>query len=295
MASEDMLALYAPKIENALDGMIPASGLAQQSVADAMRYSLLGGGKRLRGALMLEFYRVCGGDAEKAMPFACAVEMIHAYSLIHDDLPCMDDDDMRRGKPSCHKAFGEAMAVLAGDGLLTLAFETMLSPENLAVFPAERLFAATGELARGAGLYGMLGGQCIDVGSDGKIPDAQGLREMCAMKTGALIRAACVAPCLLAGADEEKLAAAQTYAEALGLAFQIRDDMLDRIGDEKTLGKAIGADEKQHKTTFVGLYGLEKCRETVHALTAQAADALTVFEDAGALAALARQMEGRMY
>ncbi len=295
MASDDMLGLYAPKIEKALEACIPASGLAQQTVADAMRYSLLGGGKRLRGALLLEFYRVCGGDGEKAMPLACAIEMIHAYSLIHDDLPCMDDDDMRRGKPSCHKAFGEAMAVLAGDGLLTLAFETALAPENPNGFPAERLYAAAGELARGAGLYGMLGGQCIDVENDGHIPDAQDLRTMCAMKTGALIRAACLAGCRLAGADEEKLAAAKAYAEALGLAFQIRDDMLDCIGDENTLGKATGADEKQGKTTFVGLYGLEKCRETVHELTAQAVGALTFFDDAGALKALAVRMESRMY
>ncbi|MBQ3879797.1 MAG: polyprenyl synthetase family protein [Oscillospiraceae bacterium] len=295
MASKELLSFYAPRIEQALESCIPSSGLAQQTVADAMRYSLLGGGKRLRGALLLEFCRVSGGDWEKAMPFACAIEMIHAYSLIHDDLPCMDDDDMRRGKPSCHKAFGEGMAVLAGDGLLTLAFETALRPENLRDFASSALYAAAGELARGAGLYGMLGGQCIDVENDGHLPSASALEEMCAMKTGALIRAACLAGCRLAGADETMCEAAEKYASALGLAFQIRDDMLDRIGDEKTLGKATGADEKQHKTTFAGLYGLDRCREMVHDLTLQAEKALACFEDRDGLLALARQMESRMY
>lgn len=294
MEFENMLAFYAPKIEAALSARIPQAGLAQQRVADAMRYSLLGGGKRLRGALVLEFNRICGGDAEAAMPFACAVEMIHAYSLIHDDLPCMDDDDLRRGKPSCHKAFGEAMAVLAGDGLLTLAFETALAPETLRRTGAQAAFQAAAALAQGAGLYGMLGGQCIDVEAQGCLPDAKTLENMCAMKTGALIIAACKAGCIAAGAEEARICAAEDYARALGLAFQIRDDMLDCIGDEKTLGKATGADVRQGKTTFVGLYGLARCEEMVAQLTQKACCALSVFDDAQALCALAGQMETRM-
>ena len=294
MECKDILSVYASRIEAALDKTIPASGLAQQTVADAMRYSLLGGGKRLRGALLLEFCRLCGGEPEKAMPFACAIEMIHAYSLIHDDLPCMDDDDMRRGKPSCHKAFDEGMAVLAGDGLLNMAFETALAPENTESFSAETLYKAAGELARGAGLYGMLGGQCIDVENDGRLPGAKELENMCAMKTGALIRTACRVGCILGGADDEKLASADEYASALGLAFQIRDDMLDCIGDASVLGKATGADERQKKTTFVGLYGLEKCGEMVSVLTKKAISALDAFEDAEALSELALSMENRM-
>lgn len=294
MESKDMLAFYAPKIEAALCACIPDGGLTQQQVADAMRYSLLGGGKRLRGALVLEFCRVCGGSFEDAMPFACAAEMIHTYSLIHDDLPCMDDDDLRRGKPSCHRAFGEAMAVLAGDGLLTLAFETMLAPDVLQRLDAACALRAAGELACGAGLYGMLGGQCVDVENEGCLPDAQTLTHMCAMKTGALIIAACRAGCITGGADETWLSAAAEYAQALGLAFQIRDDMLDCIGDAQTLGKETGADARQGKTTFAGFYGLARCREMVAQLTQQACSALAVFEDAEALCALARQLETRM-
>ena len=220
--------------------------------------------------------------------------MIHAYSLIHDDLPCMDDDDLRRGKPSCHKAFGEAMAVLAGDGLLTLAFETMLAPQVGESVSAQLALRAAGELARGAGLYGMLGGQCIDVEKEGCLPDAQTLKQMCTLKTGALILAACRAGCILGGADEVRLCAASEYAQALGLAFQIRDDMLDCIGDAKTLGKETGADVRQGKTTFAGLYGLARCAEMVAELTQQACAALSAFQDTAALATLARQMETRM-
>lgn len=294
MEYKNMLAYWAEKIEKELDASIASSGLAQQRVADAMRYSLLGGGKRLRGALVLEFCRVCGGNTDAAMPFACAVEMIHAYSLIHDDLPCMDDDDMRRGRPSCHIAYGEAMAVLAGDGLLTLAFEKMLSPDTLAALSPVNAFKAAGELARGAGLYGMLGGQCIDVGLDGMLPDADSLRDMCAMKTGALMIAACRMGCIAADCTDRQLAAATEYAKALGLAFQIRDDMLDLIGDSAVLGKATGADEKQHKTTFAGLYGLEKCSSMVTELTDKAVAALSCFEDAQGLCALSLEMAKRM-
>jgi len=294
MACKDLLGVYAPMVESALDACIPASGLAQQTVADAMRYSLLGGGKRLRGALVLEFARLCGGSIDAAMPYACAIEMIHAYSLIHDDLPCMDNDDLRRGKLTCHIAFGEGMAVLAGDGLLNLAFETALDPKNAKVLGSQIAFAAAGELARASGLYGMLGGQCIDVENDGRLPDADGLRQMCAMKTGALIVAACRTGATVGGADEAQLAAATAYARALGLAFQIRDDMLDVIGDAQTLGKATGADVRQQKTTFAGLYGLDRCQTMIEDLTRKAVDALSSFSDAEALAELAESMAVRM-
>ncbi|MDE6133098.1 MAG: polyprenyl synthetase family protein, partial [Oscillospiraceae bacterium] len=204
------------------------NGYCQKSIAQAMWYSLSAGGKRIRPVLMLEFCRMCGGDVEKVLPSACALEMIHTFSLIHDDLPCMDNDDFRRGKPSCHKAYGEAEALLAGDALLNLAYE-IISSSGL---PAETKIAVISELSMDVGINGMIGGQVIDTSYDGKMI-ADLLLEMYSMKTGALLKAACKIGCIAAGADVEKLKAAETYAEKLGLAFQIKDDILDVSGDEK--------------------------------------------------------------
>ena len=256
---------------------------------EAMRYSLLAGGKRLRPILTLEFCRLCGGDVRAALPAACGVEMLHTYSLIHDDLPCMDDDDLRRGKPSNHKVFGECTAVLAGDALQAFAFETVLS----APLPPERTVRCAQLLADAAGHAGICGGQQLDLEWEGRTLDRGELMEVHLRKTSALIRAACLMGVAAAGGTAEQAAAARRYADALGLAFQIRDDMLDVIGDEATFGKPIGSDKAEEKTTFVDLIGLEGCENEVVRLTEEAIEALSVFDGAEFLAALSRSMETR--
>ena len=251
---------------------------------DAMYYSLLAGGKRIRPVLLLECCRMCGGDAEAALPFAGAVEMIHTYSLIHDDL--------RRGRPTNHKVYGEATAVLAGDALLTAAFEFMLEPP--AAIPPERALAAAGVLARAAGGRGMVGGQVLDMAGEGHALGLSEVEELQRLKTGALISAAAEMGCVLAGGSEEQRRAAVRYAQCLGLAFQIQDDILDVVGDEATLGKRVGSDAKREKTTFVTLKGVEACRELVDALTAEAVEALACFGPEGeGLRALAGTLAGR--
>ncbi|NCE64288.1 polyprenyl synthetase family protein [Pseudoflavonifractor sp. 524-17] len=258
---------------------------------DAMRYSLVAGGKRLRPILLLESCRMCGGDVLRALPFACGVEMLHTYSLIHDDLPCMDDDDLRRGRPTNHKVFGEATAVLAGDALLTAAFETVLEPVE-GVSPAQALSAASC-LAKAAGAAGMAGGQALDIAGEGYALSLAEVEELQALKTGALICAAAEMGCILAGGGAEERAAVRQYAQCLGLAFQIRDDMLDVEGEETVLGKPIGSDAENEKTTFVTLKGLDDCRERVAELTRGAKEALSGFEDPGFLCWLADALEAR--
>lgn len=294
MRHEERLAQYAGMIEDGLDRLLPLEGLRQDTVMEAMRYSALGGGKRLRGAFVLEFCRMSGGDVTAALPYACAVEMIHAYSLIHDDLPCMDNDDLRRGKPSCHKAYGEATALLAGDGLLNRAFEAALSADAAARLDAERVVRLAREIADAAGVYGMIGGQCIDLAYDGRMPDRATLDGLIALKTGALIRVSCRMGCIAGGAAEEKIDAADTFAARLGLAFQIRDDMLDVEGDAAVLGKATHADERQGKTTYPALLGMDACRREVERLTAEAVEALDVFADRAFLTELAWSLATRL-
>ena len=245
----------------------------QQKLFDAMRYSLLAGGKRLRPLLVLEFCRLCGGDVNKAMPFAAAVEMIHTYSLIHDDLPCMDDDDLRRGNPTNHKVYGEAVAVLAGDALLTAAFSYIAKAD----FSALCRIQAVDVLANCAGELGMVGGQILDIESESRQCTAQEVMDIQSRKTGALIRAACQLGVIAADGTQEQMAAAEQFAEHLGLAFQIRDDMLDVIGSAQELGKAVGTDSV--KNTFVQLYGIEKCDRMVTEHTQTAINALKVFSD----------------
>ena len=257
-----------------------------------MRYSLLAGGKRLRPVLLLEACRLCGGAVEDALPFAGAIEMVHTYSLIHDDLPCMDDDDLRRGRPTNHKVFGEANAVLAGDGLLTAAFETMLAPGQK--LPPERVLAAAGILARAAGGRGMVGGQVLDMAGEGRALGLTEVEELQRLKTGALIRAAVEMGCAVAGGAEEQREALCRYADCLGLAFQIQDDILDVVGDEATLGKPIGSDVRSDKTTFVALKGLADCRILVAELTDRAVEALAPFgSEAESLRGLAQSLAGR--
>ena len=259
----------------------------QSRLFDAMRYSLLSGGKRIRPCLVLEFCRVCGGDWWKALPFAAAMEMVHTYSLIHDDLPCMDNDDYRRGRLTNHKVFGEAMAVLAGDGLLTAAFSTAASADA----DAKTVADVVSVIALCAGENGMVGGQVLDLEGEDRQLGAEEIRTIHALKTGALIRAACCVGVLAGHGTKEQLEAAKTYAEALGLAFQLRDDMLDVLGDAKKLGKATHADEK--KSTFVSLYGVGRCAQMIEEETETAVNALQAFEDREFLTCLARQLAVR--
>ncbi len=254
----------------------------QTRLFDAVEYSLLAGGKRLRPVFAFEFCRLCGGDWKKAAPFAAAIEMIHTYSLIHDDLPCMDNDDYRRGRLTNHKVFGEAMAILTGDALLTDAF---------AVASVAGIVEAIGVLAECAGSLGMVGGQVLDIMSEERVLTEQEVIDIQTRKTGALINAACVTGAMAGGATEEQIEAAAKFAGALGLAFQIRDDMLDVIGNAQELGKAVGVDDG--KNTFVRLYGLEKCEELVQKYTAVAIDALSVFHDTDYIKALAGSLTGR--
>ncbi len=263
--------------------------LPQKRLFDAMRYSLLAGGKRIRPVLTLEFCRVCGGDWKKAVPFACALEMIHTYSLIHDDLPCMDNDDYRRGRLTNHKVFGEALAVLAGDGLLTAAFETAAHAD---ASPATALWVVR-ILAEQAGELGMVGGQVLDMDVEQQELTEQGIYDIQQRKTGALIQAACQIGVVAAGGTEQQLQAAGVYAQNLGLAFQIRDDMLDVLGDAAKLGKATHVDE--NKNTFVRLYGIGACSKMIEQETRTAIEALACFENSEFLVEMAQELALREY
>ena len=274
---ETRLKEYCKAIEKELENILNRCDANKQVLFDAMRYSVGAGGKRIRPVLLLEFNRICGGKIEDALPFACAMEMIHTYSLIHDDLPCMDDDDMRRGKPSCHKAFGEANALLAGDALLNLAFETMLSSDS-GVNPELKIKAAAA-IGRFSGAQGMIGGQVIDLQNEGKEISEELLLTLYRDKTGGLLRAAATAGVILAGGSEQMINAADVFAEKIGLAFQIIDDILDCIGDEKLLGKPIGSDDKNNKTTFVSFHGIEGAKQEAVKLTKDAVSVLSVFND----------------
>lgn len=259
----------------------------QAQLFEAMEYSLLAGGKRLRPIFVFEFCRLCGGDWKNAAPLAAAVEMVHTYSLIHDDLPCMDDDDYRRGRLTNHKVYGEAMAVLAGDALLTDAF----CVASTAPIPAEAKVEAMAVLAECAGSLGMVGGQVLDIKAGERACTEAEILDIQSRKTGALIRAACAMGALAGGATEEQFDAACRFAAALGLAFQIRDDMLDIIGTRDEMGKTVGTDEE--KNTFVRLYGLQRCEELVKTYTDMALDAISIFPDNGFLSALALQLTSR--
>ena len=259
----------------------------QRPLFEAMEYSLLASGKRLRPTFAFEFCRMCGSDWKKAAPFAAAIEMIHTYSLIHDDLPCMDNDDYRRGRLTNHKVYGEAMAVLTGDALLTDAFcvasTAKLSGCNMA--------DAIAILAECAGSLGMVGGQVLDIMSEERTLTEQEVLDIQTRKTGALINAACVLGAVAGGAAEEQIAAAGKFAGALGLAFQIRDDMLDVIGTQEEMGKGVGTDSQ--KNTFVRLYGLEKCEALVQRYTNCAIEALSVFRDTDYMITLAKSLTER--
>lgn len=276
---------WLEQIESALKEAAAVPDMPYKQTAEAMAYSLEAGGKRLRPMLALEFCRLAGGESEKAMPFACAVEMIHTYSLIHDDLPCMDNDDMRRGKPSCHKAFGEATALLAGDALLTKAFE-MLSKAEL---PPERIVKAAAILSRCAGIDGMIGGQAVDLLNEAQAPDFDILELTCRLKTAALLQAACLLGTAAAGNDQ-MTDKAREYGLNLGLAFQIVDDILDVTGDSALLGKPVGSDAENGKTTFVTLCGLEKARELAEKYSRGAVEVLAQIPGSEDLSRLTEQL-----
>ena len=273
---------YITIINSALDSFVPDCTYGEPVVCDAMKYSLGIGGKRIRPVLLLEFCRACGGEVEKAIPFAVALEMIHTYSLVHDDLPCMDDDDMRRGMPSCHIKYGEEYALLAGDGLLTRAFGVIAQSKVAKENPACAVEAIS-ILSDLAGVEGMIGGQTVDLMNEGKKASIETLEIMDRLKTGALIVSAARLGCLVAGADKEKTEAAVTFCEKIGHAFQIIDDILDVVGDEKELGKPIGSDGESDKSTYVSLLGLEKSTEYAEKLTDEAIEALSVFGEDGKL------------
>ncbi len=296
---KERLARRAEPVRDYLAACLQGQGFPQ-ALVEAMEYSLLAGGKRLRPVLCTSFCSLLGGDVQAALPFAAGFELIHTYSLIHDDLPAMDDDDLRRGRPSCHKQFDEATAILAGDGLLTEAFGLMCRPAKSGI-PADRVLAAVSRAARGAGAAGMVGGQLLDMAYTGRSqPGEKGvplddLRAMHAMKTGALITGACVCGALLAGTDQAGLDTAETYGRHVGVAFQIVDDILDLVGDEKQLGKPVGSDLAQGKTTYPGLLGLDESRRLAREHADQAAGALDSLngEDAVFLRDLAQYVVDR--
>ncbi len=289
MSSEARFREYREYIEQYLEDYYSRfDSQPQKRLFEAIRYSLLAGGKRLRPIFAFEFCRLAGGDWKNAAPFAGAIEMIHTYSLIHDDLPCMDNDDYRRGRLTNHKVFGEAMAVLAGDALLTDAF-ALASTAKLPN-PAQ-MSLAIGVLSENAGSLGMVGGQVLDMLSQQRECSEQEVLDIQSRKTGALINAACVLGAIAGGAGEAQIKAAAGFAGCLGLAFQIRDDMLDVIGDAGELGKATGHDAD--KNTFVRLYGLEKCEELVQKYTNAAIEQLQAFQDTGDLISLAQSLTAR--
>ena len=256
---------------------------------EAMEYSLMAGGKRIRPVLVLETCRMCGGNPQKALPFAAAVEMVHTYSLIHDDLPAMDDDALRRGRPTNHVVYGEATAILAGDGLLTAAFEQLASAE----LPAQRIVDGVRCLAKAAGPEGMVGGQALDMAGEGRALTRRELEQLQSLKTGALIAAAAQLGCIAAGGSGEQLEQVTRYAQALGRAFQVRDDMLDVTSSDAELGKPVGSDRANEKSTFVTALGLSGCEQLMEQLTQEAVEALGGFEDAGFLSWLAWEMSVR--
>ncbi len=285
---------YISMIETFLPTLLPGEDCYEKNLIESMKYSLLAPGKRIRPTLLLAFCEACNGNAEHALPYACAVEMIHAYSLIHDDLPCLDNDDLRRGRPSNHIVYGEDIALLAGDALQTLAFESMLSESALSKAGLNGAKAA-GILARAAGASGMAGGQTIDILTEGKSPSLEIILDMYSKKTGRLIKAPCVMGCVLAGADDKKIAAAESYAESIGLAFQIVDDILDITSDTSTLGKPVGSDAENEKVNYVTILGIGQSRKKVDELTKTALGALDAFDkNTEFLSAFAEKLAARI-
>lgn len=268
MSFREELQKKTEEIEGILKEYLPEETGFQKTVLEAMNYSVLAGGKRLRPMLMQETYRMFGGEGKLVEPFMAAIEMIHTYSLVHDDLPAMDNDEYRRGKKTTHAVYGEAMGILAGDGLLNLAFETAAEAFTVEVSP--RTARAIQILSRKAGIYGMIGGQTVDVESEGQPLSREKLDFIYRLKTSALIEASMMIGAVLAGASDQEMAAMESVATDVGVAFQIQDDILDVTSTLEVLGKPIHSDDKNHKTTYVTLEGLEKAREDVKVISERA-------------------------
>ena len=277
MTNSERFSEYQRRINSALDNAVSEKDVLYSDIFKAMRYSLNAGGKRIRPILVLEFSRIFGVEEKLAMPFAVALEMIHTYSLIHDDLPCMDDDDLRRGKPTSHKMFGEATAVLAGDALLNRAFEHILG--NVTGVSSETTLKAMKCLADASGADGMIGGQVIDMQSENAELTLSETELLQSLKTGAIIQAGALMGCILGNANEEQVSLSCEYAKKVGLAFQIKDDILNVEGDAKILGKDVGNDEESGKSTFVKLLGLDLCKERLRTLTEEAVSAAKKLPD----------------
>ena len=260
MNFRDELAGRAKMVNKALDQCLPSGNAYPPSIHQAVRYSVFAGGKRLRPILVLAGAEAVGGSPETVMPAACAVELLHTYSLVHDDLPAMDNDDLRRGQPTCHRAFGEATAILAGDALLTSSFNVLAQLPQSTGVPSERVVRVISELAQAAGTQGLIGGQVVDLASEGGTVDEDMLEYIHTRKTGALIRVSVRAGAILSGASEAQLQKLTDYANSLGLAFQIVDDILDVVGDEQVIGKPVGSDQRNQKATYPALFGLDAAR-----------------------------------
>ena len=273
MEWKDTLNHYVETINSVLEGYIEIDEKPNARVLESMHYSLFAGGKRLRPVMTLAVCDLLGRPAKLALPYACALEMIHTYSLIHDDLPAMDDDDTRRGKPTNHKVYGEGIAILAGDGLLNRAFEAMIEHALTLDEPIHGLKAMQ-TIADAAGVNGMIGGQTADLLNEGKEIDEQMLAYIHRHKTGALITASVKAGAYMAGVDEEEATRWEKIGHALGMAFQIQDDLLDIEGDAAEMGKPVGSDERNEKATYPALYGIEKSREKIEALTKEVLETL---------------------
>lgn len=282
---------YRAAVEAAIGDYLPAFSEGEETVCRAMSYACEAGGKRLRPVLLLAFAALAGGDVAAAMPFACAIEMLHNYSLVHDDLPCMDNSPLRHGKPSVHTVYGEDLAVLCGDALLNRAFETMLSAD--VAVDADRRLRAASVLANAAGIRGMIGGQTIDLENEGKAISLELLEELHRKKTGALITAACEMGAILGGGDERLVAAAVAFGKNVGLCFQLVDDILDVTSTAEELGKPVGGDAQNEKNTYVSLLGLDKTRRLAAVQTDEAIAALDGIDGAEDLKALAMALLSR--
>ncbi len=270
----ELLKQRTREVEAVIERYLPEEEGYQRTIFEAMNYSVRAGGKRLRPMLMQETYRLFGGCGQEIEPFMAAIEMIHTSSLIHDDLPCMDNDELRRGVPTTWVKYGYDMAVLAGDGLLTHAFIAALEGGLRAGVQPNRAAEAALILAQGAGIDGMLGGQIMDLAMEGKKVEAELHQRMCAMKTGALIRSACLMGCALGAAGPQGRKITEEYADKIGLSFQMIDDILDCTGQQELLGKPVGSDAQQNKTTYVTLYGLERAKEMSQRQTEEALECL---------------------
>jgi geranylgeranyl diphosphate synthase type II len=272
---EHYLETWGRRVDEELEQILPGAEEAPASIHRAMRHSVFAGGKRLRPILCLESGRLFGGDEASLLHAACALELIHTYSLIHDDLPALDNDDLRRGQPTCHKAFGEALAILAGDALLTLAYEVLSTP---GLFSAGRQVRLIHELSHAIGtLAGMVGGQVVDLETSGATADAATVDYIHAAKTGAFILAAVRCGALGAGASDADLGRVSEYGRRIGLAFQIADDLLDVLGSQEAMGKTLGKDERQQKATYPAVHGVEKSKKIAQQLVTEACEALAPF------------------